>query len=103
MKRILPSLKEKKRYLAFDVISENKFSRNEVRNALKKEALKFLGSLNYGKAGIMMLNNNIIKVNNKFVNHLKTSMMLIKEIDKKKVTLRTMKVSGILKKLREGV
>ena len=102
MKRLLPSLKEKKRYLAFETISESKITDSDIKNAVKESALKFMGELNYGKAEIKMIKNNIIKVNSKFVNHLKTSLMLIKDINNKKITFKTKKVSGILKKLKEA-
>ncbi len=104
MKTILPSLKEKKRYIAFEIVSEHKFKKNEIIKAVNDEAIKFLGTLNYGKAGIMMLsvdnNEGIVKVNNKFTNHLKTSLILINAIDNKRVIFKTKAMSGILKKAK---
>jgi ribonuclease P/MRP protein subunit POP5 len=104
MKIILPSLKEKKRYLAFEIFSDNSFSKSEVFKAIKENALIFMGQLNYGKAGLMIINTNgkkgILRVHNKFVNHLKTSLMLIKDINNKKLSIKTNKVSGILNKLK---
>ena len=92
--------------MAFEVISEEKLSQNEVKNAVKDNALKFFGTLNYGKAGVMMIKNTekngIVKVNNKFVNHLKGSMILINNINNKKVIFKINKVSGILNKLKEA-
>ena len=106
MKIILPTLREKKRYLAFDVVSEEAFKTSEIKNAIKKESLKFLGEMEFGRAGIMMIGNTgkqgIIRVNNKYVNNLKTSLMLVKDVNNKKLTIKTTKVSGILKKLKEA-
>ena len=103
MKVLLPSLKEKKRYLAFEIISENKFSGKEIKNAVEKNALNFMGTLDYGKAGVMMLKNytnkGILRVNNKFVDKLKVSLMMIKEISNKKVTFKTIRTSGMINKL----
>jgi len=102
MKTLLPSLKEKKRYLAFDVISDSKISNSEINKVVRKRTLAFMGELNYGKAGVKFVSDRIIKVNNKFVDHLKSSLMLINEIDSKKVIFKTNKVSGILRKLKEA-
>ncbi|MBU2639493.1 MAG: ribonuclease P protein component 2 [Nanoarchaeota archaeon] len=104
MKTILPSLKEKKRYLAFEIVSGDKFNKTEIKNAITEEALKFMGTLNYGKAGIMLTNlqenSGILKVNNKFLNELKSSLILIKDINSKRVIFKTKGVSGILKKAK---
>ena len=104
MKPILPSLKEKKRYLAFEIISDSKFSKSEIEDAVKKQSLEFLGTLGYGKAGVIMLNiagnEGIIKVNNRFTNHIKASLMLIKDINNKRVIFKTKGVSGVLKKAK---
>ncbi|MAG52356.1 MAG: hypothetical protein CMH62_00160 [Nanoarchaeota archaeon] len=106
MKRLLPSLKEKKRYLAFEIVSDDKFNKSDIANVINKEALKFMGTLDYGKAGVRIINANknkgIIRVNNKFVNHLKTSLILITNIKNKNVIFKTVKVSGILNKLKEA-
>ena len=104
MKPLLPSLKEKKRYLSFDIISEGKFSVDDVSKAVISETLSFLGTFGSAKAGIMFLkdkyNNNkgIIKTSHKYVDKVRTSLSLIKEIDNKEVIFRTNVVSGILKK-----
>lgn len=106
MKSLLPSLREKKRYLAFEMVSDEKFKDTEVENAIKKETLSFLGTLNYGIAGVRILKNNgkngVIRVESKFVNHIKTAMILIKEINNKKVIFKINKVSGILNKIKEA-
>ena len=84
LKPLLPSLREKKRYLAFEVISKDKVPEREVEQAISDSAKEYLGTLNMGKAGIMFLRNRynqekqkgIIKVNNKYLNHLRASIAL---------------------------
>jgi len=104
LKPLLPSLKEKKRYLSFEVISDKQFSAESVSKAITESTLKFLGTLETGKAGLMILNdkfsNNtgVLKTNHKFVDKLRTSLTLIKDIDTKDVIMRTRIVSGTLKK-----
>ena len=106
MKGILPSLKEKKRYLAYEVISEGNLNKYDIAKAVKENSLKFMGSLNYGKAGVKMISagkKGIVKVNNKFVDHLKSSLILINKVGNNNVMFKTVKVSGVLKKLKEAM
>ena len=107
LKPILPSLREKKRYLVFEVISKEKISDfNVVSNAVYHYSLQFLGQLGTAKAGIIVLNNKwnpqlqrgIIKVGHKNVDAIKAALMLADKIDGKEVIFRSLGVSGILKK-----
>ncbi len=104
LKPILPSLKEKKRYLSFEIISENSIPANEVEKEVYDSTLNFLGTFEAGKASLMFLNdkyssnNGIIKTNNKYVDKVRTALALIKTIDNKDVIVRTRVVSGTLKK-----
>ena len=103
----MPSLKEKKRYLVFEVLSEKKLSQDDIIDSINKACLEFMGVLHHGKAGILILKNQfsdnkgIIKVNNKYVDYLKASLMLIKEIRKTKVNVMVIGISGILKKAND--
>ena len=91
--------------MAFEITSKNEFAVKEIKDAIRKSALETLGTINYGKAGVKMIKigkNGIVKVNNKFVNHMKVAMMLIKDIDNKRVTFKINKVSGVLNKIKEA-
>ena len=107
LKPILPSLREKKRYLVFEVISKEKISDfNDVSNAVYHYSLQLLGQLGTAKAGIIVLNNKwdpqlqrgIIKVGHKNVDALKSALMLADKIGSREVIFRSLGVSGILKK-----
>lgn len=107
LKPIRPSLKEKKRYIVFEVHSDYDISPEKLIDAVNKSCLEFMGLLHFGKSGIILLRNQfskntgIIKVNNKYVDYVKASLQLISEIDDKKVNIDVIGVSGILKKARE--
>jgi ribonuclease P/MRP protein subunit POP5 len=106
MKPILPSLREKKRYVVFEVVSKNNFSIKDVKKEIEKTSLNLIGTLGFSKAGIMVLNDyenkrGIVKVNNKYVNELKMALALIKNIEEKKVIVNSVGVSGILNKARK--
>jgi RNase P/RNase MRP subunit POP5 len=99
MKVILPSLKERNRYLVYE-IKDNKYTLGEIKNEMKRAMLQFLGEFEYAKANILILddfkkNRGIIKVNNRYVDKLKVALMLIK-----KFVVETRGVSGTLKKAR---
>ena len=107
LKPILPSLREKKRYLVFEVISREKISNAEsVSNAIWDCSLHFLGQLGTAKAGIMVLKNKwdstlqrgIIKVSHKHVDAVKAALVFARKIDDNEVIFRSLGVSGILRK-----
>ena len=107
LKQILPSLREKKRYLVFEVISEQKIVESElVSNAVLHHFSEFVGNLGCAKSGLIILNNKwnpelqkgVIKINNKHVDALKASLTFIDKIDNKQVIFRSIGLSGILNK-----
>ena len=107
LKPILPSLREKKRYLVFEVISSEKISDFEpVAGAIEHCSLQFLGQLGAAKAGIIPLANKwnpelqrgIIKVSHKHVDAAKAALMFAGKIGNHEVIFRSLGVSGILNK-----
>ncbi|HLD02862.1 MAG TPA: Rpp14/Pop5 family protein [Candidatus Nanoarchaeia archaeon] len=104
IKSILPSLREKKRYMVFEISKGNADMETSLK-AIDHELRKFLGEIGYGKAGIMMVetkdNKAIMKVNHKHVDEARLALSLVKDINHEKVAIRTLGVSGILKKAKE--
>ena len=107
LKPVLPSLREKKRYLVFEVISKEKINDFEpVSSAIWNCSLQFLGQLGTAKAGIIPLANKwdsevqrgIIKVGHKHVDALKAALVFADKIDNHEVIFRSLGVSGILRK-----
>lgn len=106
-KPILPSLKEKRRYLSFEVISEAKLSFNEVKEAISKEFLGLVGRLGMAKSNLSFLedwkeNRGIIKISNKSIDYIKASFVCLKKINKNDVCIRSLGVSGLLNKTRRN-
>ncbi len=99
-KTLLPALKERKRYLLFKVISKNKIPESKIKESINQSLFRFLGELGMAKAGIQFVKNDIIRVSHNFVNELKSALMLIKEINNEQVMIRSLKVSGVLNKLK---
>jgi len=100
MKVILPTLKERNRYLVYQVNDNEKLTLKEIKKEMVRAMMQFLGEWEYAKANILILddfkkNRGIIKVNNKYVDKVKVSLMLIKSF-----IIETRGVSGTLKKAR---
>lgn len=105
IKPVLPSLREKKRYIVYEVRSEKTLSFKEVKQELEKKMTQFLGELGYGRAGVMVIdlweaNKGIIKANPKHVDEVKTAIALVERIGNQKVIVKSVGVSGILKKAK---
>lgn len=112
IKSLLPSLREKKRYLVFEIISKNKIKQaSEIFKSIWNAMLSFSGQKGTAKAGIIILEDKynrekqkgIIKVNNKMVDVLKSALMLIKEIIREPVAIKSIATSGILKKAEKHI
>jgi ribonuclease P/MRP protein subunit POP5 len=110
IKSLLPSLREKKRYMVYEVISKNQFNDAlHVNKAIVHAAKGFLGSLGMAKAGILPIDDQwnvdrqkgIIRVDNKQLDNLNASLVFVKEIDEKEVIVRSIGTSGILKKAKQ--
>ncbi len=110
IKPLLPSQREKKRYLVFEIISKNKVKPlSEITNAVWNSILSFVGQAGAAKAGITVLQDKydssrqrgMIRVSHKMLDTLKAALTLIKEINKEPVIFRSIGTSGILKKAEE--
>lgn len=100
-------MRENKRYLAFKIDSKTNLDNYNAIKTTIKDALKdYFGELGLANAGLMFINydaetnTGIVKVNHKYQDHLKASFALIKKINKEDVIVRSIKSSGILKKLK---
>ncbi len=104
IKPLRPSLREKKRYLAFEVISKKNLTFRQISKAILDSALKYSGIKGVAEMGLIILkekfnkNKGIVRVSTKKVNSLKASLALIKNINNILVVFKTINVSGILQK-----
>lgn len=107
IKPMLPSLREKKRYLAFEIVSKEKIDDfRAVEEAVWNACLNFLGELGTAKAGIMPIGEKwhakkqrgLIRVNRKYVDHVRVALSLVRKISSQKVIIKTVGVSGIMQK-----
>ena len=101
--KLLPALKQKKRYVLFEIVSDTTFSLADLKKEVDQALLLFLGQLGLSKAVPMFIkaNNNkfIIKVNHNWVDELKSALILMKKIKNKSVIVKSIITSGTIKKV----
>ena len=107
MKPMLPSLKAKKRYIAFEVISDKPIGRfSAVQSAIWDSCLALMGEAGAAKAAVWLLEDKwneekqkgIIRTGNKSLDDVKASLALVKKINSQDVIVRSIGVSGMLGK-----
>jgi ribonuclease P/MRP protein subunit POP5 len=107
IKPILPSLRKKKRYIAFEVVSKDKITDfGDVSKEIMRAAHDCLGRFSMADANIMLLANKwnpdsqrgILKVSHTKVDAVKASFVFANKIGSKDAIIRSLGVSGILKK-----
>ena len=96
--KLLPSLKQKKRYIVF----ESNIPEKELKPAIKDALKDFLGIYGLSKASPEFVKSKnsrfILKVNHKYVPHAKSALLLITKVKNKSVILKSIITSGTIKK-----
>lgn len=104
--KLLPSLKQKKRYLVFEISSSKQFSLSEIEKEVSQALLSFLGQLGLAQASPLFVREKfdyprqmfIIKINHKYVPETKAALILIKKIKNTPLIIRSLTTAGTLKK-----
>ena len=105
----MPSTREKKRYVIFRVISEEKVDYRSVRDALWNSMTHWMGEADLGKAGVRIIKNlwnsreqsGFVQVSPKYVDAVKVSMGLIHQVGDQRVIFQSVRVSGTIKSGKE--
>jgi ribonuclease P/MRP protein subunit POP5 len=105
MAKLLPSLKEKKRYVVFRVHSKERLDYASVHNAAWNSLLNWMGERDLSRANVRMIKNlwdsrkqtGFIRCSPKFVDAVKVSLSLVHQIGDQRVTFQTLRVSGTIK------
>ena len=107
IKRLLPSLREKKRYLTYEVISRRPIKK-DVSSVVISHVEKTLGLFDSSEAGILPISYDVarqrgmMKINNKYVEKVRVALMLLQSEDidmQEDVFIHTKRISGNLGKL----
>ncbi|MFH1774806.1 MAG: Rpp14/Pop5 family protein [Methanobacteriota archaeon] len=106
IKILPPSLREKKRYVAFRAYSEEPLKREEVIRAVWSETLAFFGENIASEINLWVLNfdeasqKGFLVCSHREVGKVKAALTLVSMVNGKKVFLQTLGVSGTIKALK---
>ena len=100
-KPLLPTLRTKKRYVAYELICGKNIDMKKAYQMIKDAYKECFGSVGLSLSGLMDTriykeNKGILKINHNSMDELRLAMANIKKIDEMKVILHTVGVSGML-------
>ncbi|MGE0793520.1 MAG: Rpp14/Pop5 family protein [Candidatus Woesearchaeota archaeon] len=104
LKALKPTKREKKRYIVYQIETDIKKSIQEKLLIKLKENLGIFSSAKAGIIPIQFDNKTkigIMRVNHKMVDEIRANFVLISKIDNENIFVKTLGVSGILKKAKE--
>ncbi|MEK6947823.1 MAG: Rpp14/Pop5 family protein [Nanoarchaeota archaeon] len=103
-KLLKPSLREKKRYLVYQVISERDINPIIIKENILKTFKEYFGNIILSKADMRFIdykdNKGIIRINNKYLDNLRASFCLLGKVNKEEIIVRSLGVSGMINKAR---
>ena len=97
--------KERRRYLALEIDSEETFSSKELMNALWSAVLKLYGEYGASKTGLALIDYNgekrfaVIRVVHTTVENIRAAIASITKITEKPAAIHVLNVSGTVKTL----
>ncbi|MBI4148246.1 ribonuclease P [Candidatus Woesearchaeota archaeon] len=104
--RLIPSLREKKRYLAFEVISQKPVASALVSSTVNQAFVSLHGELGAASAGIhipaalVQNKRGIIRVNHASLDLARASLCMVQRIGAEPCVVRSVGASGSLKKAK---
>ncbi len=105
MKRLLPSLRAKKRYLAFELIFDEPVSRSDLVREVMFSASSLLGDVTASECDIKVLGfedrKGIIQCSHTKVKETRASLAALTRINGRRATLYVLGTSGTVKRVNE--
>lgn len=103
------SLREKRRYIAFEILGEEDIEFSNLVNALWHSLLNLFGEVKTGSINFWLVKDawdekkqrGLIKCNQNHVSQVRMSLALLDRIGDTKVSIRTLGVSGTMKSARK--
>lgn len=105
MAKILPSLRESKRYIIFKVHSTERLDYAVMQNAAWNSLLNWMGEKELSRANVRIIKNlwspssqtGFIQCSPKFVDAVKMGLSLVHQIGDQRVIFQTLRVAGTIK------
>lgn len=99
--KLLPSLRQKKRYLVFEIISNSTFTPEEIKQEVYRTLFHFLGEWGLVRVGLIFVKiappRFMLKVNHNIVDEVKAALTLSKKIKNTPLIMKSVIVSGTIK------
>ncbi|MEE8168263.1 MAG: Rpp14/Pop5 family protein [Candidatus Hydrothermarchaeales archaeon] len=106
VKKLPPSLRERKRYIAFRVEGDEPLSREQIVRAVRREVMSFLGENRMSELNIWVLDFNadaqqgFIVCHHKAVGEAKACLAMVSIVDGIRLHLAPIGISGTIKTLK---
>lgn len=100
-------MRDKKRYMVYEVMSKKPMDKAD--KALIRKIKELLGFFSANKAGVMNVKYNpksqrgILRVDRRFVDHVRSCFVMIKNLNNQEVLIRTLRVSGMINKAKKEI
>ncbi len=101
-----PVLRERRRYIAFELMSKARFTGNQIVQSIKQEVLEFLGEVGYADADFEIVfydpdsKLGIARTTDKMEGRVVTAITLLPAILGKKAGIKVLGVSGTINKAK---
>lgn len=101
-------MRERKRYVSFEVLGDGVFSFDSVKKSILESASSFLGFKGLSKCSLYVMSNfwdstscrGVLRVNRGCLDDVKSSLLLVSSIGGVEASVRSVLVSGSLKSLK---
>lgn len=107
IKPLLPTLRERKRYLAFEVLADKELSWNAIKKAVFGAMKEYVGINGLSDAGLLFVKNNgnkgILRVSHTSLNKIRAALLFIKSIENQRVIVKSIGASGMLNKANDYI
>jgi RNase P/RNase MRP subunit POP5 len=101
---VIPTMREKRRYIHFKFECSCKLTENDAREELYNAILSFLGELGFSKANPKLVefdgnsSSGVLVCSNPEVQKVKAALALVSRVKSDKGCIRILKVSGMISK-----
>lgn len=105
---IPPTLREKKRYILFELNSPELLNEKEVKHAITDVLLRLFGEVGYADLNAQLMEWNpqkkqgILRCALALEHQCKAALLFVKEVAGKSATPKTLKTSGTIAKLKKN-
>lgn len=103
MKPFPPTLRNRARYLTFEIFGERAFSKTDVHKAILRNVLENLGTFGCAEADFAFMDfdektqTGLLKCSHTAVNRARASLCLLKAINEYKAAVRITLISGTIR------